>query len=656
MKYNPLLFLLILLALMGSAIQSYGQGIFLDNFNTTSYSNNNGTANFATNWVETNEGTDPSGGRIQINSNQLRFNNLDGRIITRTLDLSLSTSAALTLDYDATNRNNEGLRIQLWNNNTSAFETIATINTSVSGSISHSLTADQMSAASAIRFIGVDNNWSNGEIIFIDNVQINAVASAPNDPPILTATGNQVYCPGTSMPIVETISITDTDDTSTNSVYIQISTGYVSTEDLLTLTGVHPNITPSWDAIQGELSLTGPATYAEFETAILGVEYTSSAPVPTGTRQFSITVGTANYLPSTGHYYEYVSNLGITWTSANTAANSRTYFGLQGYLATLTSQVEADFSGSQASGVGWIGGSDAATEGVWLWVTGPEAGTNFWNGTAGGSTPNFAFWNTGEPNQSGDEDYAHITHPNVNPNGSWNDLTNTGAASGNYQPQGYVVEYGGMPGDPILSLTATTTLNMDTVDPTASNPSPVTVYCTADIPGVDVNVVSDEADNCTSNPVVTHVGDVSDGGSNPEIITRTYRITDDSGNSIDVTQTITVDSIQITAQPSDQNVFVGNNAIFTVSTSNADTYQWQLSTNGGGSFSNISDGSEYLGTSTSSLTVLDPEIVKNGYLYRVLVSNSGATCPQLTSNSSILSVRVATVITNRKITFRVNKN
>jgi hypothetical protein len=635
---------------------SYGQGIFLDNFNTTSYSNNNGTANFATNWIETNEGTDPTGGRITINSNQLRFNNLDDRSIARTLDLSTSTSAVLTLDYDATNRNNEGILVQLFNNNTSSFETVATISSSVSSSISHNLTADQMSVNSAIRFVGVDSNWSNGEIIYIDNVQFNAVNGPPNEPPVLTATGDQVYCPGTSMPIAETISITDPDDTSASSVYIQISTGYINTEDLLSLTGVHPNITPSWDAVQGELSLTGPATYAEFEAAILAVEYTSSAPVPTGTRQFSITVGTANYLPSTGHYYEYVANLGITWTSANAAANSSTYFGLQGYLATLTSQEEADFSGSQASGVGWIGGSDAATEGVWLWVTGPEAGTNFWNGTAGGSTPNFAFWNTGEPNQAGDEDYAHITHPNVNPNGSWNDLTNTGAASGNYQPQGYVVEYGGMPGDPVLSLTATTTLNMDTVDPTASNPSPVTVYCTSDIPAVDVNVVSDEADNCTSNPAVTHISDVSDGGSNPEIITRTYRVTDESGNNVDVTQTITVDPIEITTQPTDQNVFVGNNATFTVSTSNADTYQWQLSTNGGGSFSNISDGSEYLGTSTASLTALDPEIAKNGYLYRVLVSNSGATCPQLTSNSSILNVRVATVITNRKITFRVNKS
>ncbi len=647
--------LLILLFLVTSGA-SYGQGIFLDNFNTSSYSNNNGTANFATNWIETNEGTDPNGGRIQINSNQLSFDNLDGRSIARTLDLSTSTSAALTLDYDATSRNNEGLLVQLFNNNTSSFETVATINTSVSTSILHNLTADQMSVNSAIRFIGIDSNWTSGEIILIDNVQFNAVNGPPNEPPVLTATGDQVYCPGTSMPIAETISITDPDDTSASSVYIQISSGYINTEDLLSLTGVHPSITPSWDAVQGELSLTGPATYAEFETAILAVEYTSSAPVPTGTRQFSITVGTANYLPSTGHYYEYIPSLGITWTSANAAASSSTYFGLQGYLATLTSQEEADFSGSQASGVGWIGGSDAATEGVWLWVTGPEAGTNFWNGTAGGSSPNFAFWNTGEPNQSGDEDYAHITHPNVNPNGSWNDLTNTGAASGNYQPQGYVVEYGGMPGDPVLSLTATTTLNMDTVDPTASNPSPVIVYCTSDIPAVDVNVVSDEADNCTINPTVTHISDVSDGGSNPEIITRTYRITDESGNSVDVAQTITVDPIEITTQPADQNVFVGNNATFTISTSNANTYQWQLSTNGGGSFSNISDGSEYLGTSTASLSVLDPEITKNGYLYRVLVSNSGSSCPELTSNSAILSVRVATVITNRKITFRVNKS
>ncbi len=334
-------------------------------------------------------------------------------------------------------------------------------------------------------------DWDNdattgGDVDYRDDTD----DSASSAPPVVTATGDQIYCPGSSIPVAETISITDSDDTSTNSVYIQISGGYVNGEDLLTLTGTHPNITASWDATEGKLSLTGPALYTEFEAAIMAVEYSSSAPNPTGTRQFSITAGSANYLPATGHYYEYIPSLGITWTNANAAANARTYFGLQGYLATLTSQAEADFSGSQAAGTGWIGGSDAATEGVWLWVTGPEAGTNFWNGTAGGSSPNFAFWNTGEPNQSGDEDYAHITHPNVNPNGSWNDLSNTGAASGDYQPQGYVVEYGGMPGDPSLNITAVTSITVDNVAPTASNPPPVTVYCSADVPAADVTVVT----------------------------------------------------------------------------------------------------------------------------------------------------------------------
>jgi len=48
------------------------------------------------------------------------------------------------------------------------------------------------------------------------------------------------------------------------------------------------------------------------------------------------------------------------------------YYGLRGYLATITSQVENDFIKGKTKGVGWIGASDAAVEGDWRWVTGPE--------------------------------------------------------------------------------------------------------------------------------------------------------------------------------------------------------------------------------------------------------------------------------------------
>ncbi|QLG44230.1 proprotein convertase P-domain-containing protein [Costertonia aggregata] len=530
---------------------------------------------------------------------------------------------------------------------------ILNITASVDGSTSGSTITNTITSISA------DQTDSN---LTADDLSESIVPSV-DQPPVVTVTGNQIYCPLTSLSIAETISISDPDDTTTDAVYIQISSGYVNGEDLLTLTGTHPNITATWDAIEGELTLQGPTTYSEFETAVLAVEYSSSASAPTGIKQFSITPGSANFLPPTGHYYEFISDLGITWTDARDAAALRTYFGLQGYLATLTTQAEADFSGTQAVGVGWIGASDAANEGDWRWVTGPEAGTPFWSGTSTGTTvapTNFAYWNGGEPNQSGNEDYAHITDPSVVRGsgglGSWNDLSNTGASSGPYQPQGYVVEYGGSPGDPVLNITGVTTITVDNINPTASNPSPVTVFCPSDVPTFDISVVTDEADNCTTNPLVTFVSDVSNGGSNPEIITRTYRISDDMGNFIDVAQTITVDPINIDTQPLDQTTFVNNNASFSVSINNVDTYQWQVSIDGGTNFIDISDGTEYTGTSTSTLTVIAPRVDKNNYRYRVAASNSGSGCSMVISNNALLSVRVSSVITNRRITYRVKNN
>uniref|UniRef100_UPI0013D64748 C-type lectin domain-containing protein n=1 Tax=Flagellimonas sp. HSM57 TaxID=2654675 RepID=UPI0013D64748 len=335
-------------------------------------------------------------------------------------------------------------------------------------------------------------NTGGTELYEIDNILVQGTApGASNDPPVINATGDQDFCPGTPISVVETISITDSDDTTADEVSVQISSGYINGEDLLTLTGSHPSITASWSAVEGKLTLTGPATFTAFESAVSAVQFSTSGTNPSGSRSFSITVGDTNFLPATGHYYEFVSDVGIRWTDARDAAALRTYYGLQGYLATLTSQEESDFSGSQAQGVGWIGASDAATEGDWRWVTGPEAGTPFWSGTASGSTTppfNFAYWNGGEPNQSGNEDYAHITDPSVvrgtGGPGSWNDLRDQGGG-GAYRPQGYVVEYGGTTGDPVINVTAVTTIDIDNVAPTWTTPVgslDVSYQCADDVP------------------------------------------------------------------------------------------------------------------------------------------------------------------------------
>lgn len=294
---------------------------------------------------------------------------------------------------------------------------------------------------------------------------------ATNIAPTLNATGNQIYCPGTSIKIVTDLTITDPDDTGIDAIYIQISSGYDLGNDFLTLTGTHPNINADWNITTGTLTLTGVTvqpTYVELVSAIKDIEFASGAVNPSGTRNFSITVGQANYLPSNGHYYLYIPNVGITWSAAKAAAQVSTYYGLQGYLATITSAEEAQIAGEQTTGAGWIGGSDEEDEGTWKWMTGPETGTVFWTGNFTGFTTNFAFWNTSEPNNSGDEDYAHVTAQGIGIPGSWNDLSNTGASSGSYQPKGYIVEYGGSPGDPILHIATSSTLTISTITATTT--------------------------------------------------------------------------------------------------------------------------------------------------------------------------------------------
>ena len=281
----------------------------------------------------------------------------------------------------------------------------------------------------------------------------------------MTAVGDQIYCPQSQQRIVTSFNIVDPDDTRISAFYIQISSGYILGEDQLSLIGSHPNVVANWNPNQAKLTLTGTgggsATYTDIIAAVYDVVFNSSN-LNLGSKTFSLTAGSANYLASTDHYYDYVPANLISWTDAKAAAEAMDYFGLQGYLATLTTPDEGQIAGELSPGTGWIGASDVGSEGVWKWMTGPETGTTFWNGNGNGSVVSGMYenWNSDEPNNYGSgEDYAHITF-NTGIPGSWNDLpNNTNSQPSSYQAKGFVIEYGGTPGDPVLNISGSITFS-----------------------------------------------------------------------------------------------------------------------------------------------------------------------------------------------------
>jgi hypothetical protein len=163
---------------------------------------------------------------------------------------------------------------------------------------------------------------------------------------------------------------------------------------------------------------------SDVNAALATLTYT---PTAAGTITLSATVTDANtaYNPTNGHIYTAFS-ANVDWDGANAAAQALTYGGVNGYLATIMSADENNFVTDRLDNDGWMGARDTTTEGEWNWVTGPENGTNFWNGDAWSGTPvsgQYSNWDSGQPdnydNGSIDEDCGQIV---VSSSGAWNDL------------------------------------------------------------------------------------------------------------------------------------------------------------------------------------------------------------------------------------------
>lgn len=236
---------------------------------------------------------------------------------------------------------------------------------------------------------------------------------------------------------------------------------------------------------------------ADVNTALASLTYNRSGETGEDTLEVSALDDTEVYYG--GHIYEYVDMDGIDWDSSLTAAAGLTKYGETGYLTTITSAEENDYVAARLMGDGWMGASDALSEGDWQWVTGPETGTSFWSGASEGSpvSGRYNAWAGGEPNDSdSNEDCGQFYVEG----GTWNDLPCAGGML-----EGFVVEYGDTTPIDIVSdtLAINVTANTHQIE-TCQELADLDQYTTyldtirlmndIDCQGVEVNPLYDDSD------------------------------------------------------------------------------------------------------------------------------------------------------------------
>ena len=251
-------FLFLFLMLVSSMLMA--QDTFWDNFNAASYSNNNGTLSFSEDWQESGDDNDVNNGRIQINSNQLRFQNMDNAIISRKLDMTGGTGVSLTLNYNRTN-GNERIWVQLWDG--TSFNTVATLDGS--GSLSYNLAANEVSATSEIRFVTGSTGWGTSETMFIDNVLFSG-----NFPPSVS---------------IDNITVNENDGTATFTTILTKAVAGGFTVDYATSDGT-ALAGSDYTSTSGALTFTGTAG----ETNIIVVALVNDAIPEFNNETFTVTL------------------------------------------------------------------------------------------------------------------------------------------------------------------------------------------------------------------------------------------------------------------------------------------------------------------------------------------------------------------------------
>ncbi|UPQ78268.1 gliding motility-associated C-terminal domain-containing protein [Flavobacterium azooxidireducens] len=170
-------------------------------------------------------------------------------------------------------------------------------------------------------------------------------------------------------------------------------------------------------------------------------------------------------------------------------------------------------------------------------------------------------------------------------------------------------------------------------------PDAVEYYGSLGAVGTDGNDYYGNGNPPATNPNGTVIG-ASYTGNYTNALTATQIIVDSHPNNVSTNLGSTV-TFSASATGINTNTFNLGTPNYTIPPATNSTagllFQWQVSTDGGSSWVNVSNGGQYSGATTNSLTISNASLSQNGYQFQVIVSHAMHVCTTI-SNSATLAV------------------
>lgn len=629
---NLFLFFALLCSIMAKA-----QDTFSDTFSSVSYSNNDGTQNFTSNWSESNDDGSSSSGNIRITGNELRFEDISisSEQITREADLNGATSATLSFDWQTSELDGgatgENLSVQI-SSDGSSFTTIGTFTDSSSGTFSQDILS-YASSTTTVRFINTSTwtygDWESGEYVYIDNFLITA-----NLTPAIDTDGDGIN--DTTDLDDDNDGITDEEEycTSANAAFLVSSdVGERSVVVNHTDTGYLRLDFSSMDN-SFQLDINGTTVHPsilEFEVGALG-----------GGEEYFVFQSDGSFI--TSPWAANVNGLPRLRLIINEYGQANLY-GTRTVASTSLEPMEAQ-GGTPFNTITWIPGNNNTFTVTNQAGPGPEGFTGDLYASVICDTDGDGISNELDLDSDNDGIYD-LVESGVLSVGGVVDSNNDGRIDGATSGSGSNGLYNGIEDNDtthaILSYSILDSDSDGTTDPYE-----------LDADGDGCNDVveggfTDDNDDGLLGPISVTVD--TDGLVTSGTDGYTTPNDNDSNTTYDFQEAGSAPSIS--SQPADVTTCPGCSTTMSVSSA-GDVFQWQIFS--GGSWNDLTDSGMYSGTTMDTLTITNPTPSENSNQYRVVVSNAEFVCGLTISNTALLTIRVTNIITNRRITYRVNKN